>query len=74
MLPSDVPFLETALALSALPFRPVTVGCLFQEFLGTLFTNCTYPTQPFSFQITGIKPGIAIQFSPGTHIIGLSCA
>jgi len=28
MLPSDAPFLETALALSALPFRPVTAGVL----------------------------------------------
>ena len=26
MLPSDAPFLETALALLALPFRPVTAG------------------------------------------------
>jgi len=26
MLPSDAPFLGTALALSALPFRPVTAG------------------------------------------------
>jgi len=28
MLPSDAPFLETALALLALPFRPVTAGVL----------------------------------------------
>ena len=28
MLPSDAPFLETALALLALPFRPVTAGIL----------------------------------------------
>ncbi len=28
MLPSDGPFLEPALALSALPFRPVTAGVL----------------------------------------------
>ena len=26
MLPPDAPFLETALALLALPFRPVTAG------------------------------------------------
>jgi hypothetical protein len=28
MLPPDAPFLETALALLALPFRPVTAGVL----------------------------------------------
>jgi len=28
MLPSDAPSLETALALLALPFRPVTAGVL----------------------------------------------
>jgi len=28
MLPSDAPFPETALALLALPFRPVTAGVL----------------------------------------------
>jgi hypothetical protein len=32
MLPPDGPFLEPALALSALPFRPVTAGVLLPAF------------------------------------------
>jgi len=42
MLPSDVPFLETALALLALPFRPVTAGCLSHIICGT-YSQCIMP-------------------------------
>jgi hypothetical protein len=42
MLPSDAPFLETALALLALPFRPVTASCLFHIICGT-YSRCVMP-------------------------------
>ena len=42
MLPSDAPFLETALALLALPFRPVTAGCLFHIICGK-YSQCVMP-------------------------------
>jgi hypothetical protein len=42
MLPSDAPFLETALALLALPFRPVTAGCLSHNICGK-YSQCVMP-------------------------------
>ena len=42
MLPSDAPFLETALALLALPFRPVTAGCLLHIIYG-IYSQCVMP-------------------------------
>jgi hypothetical protein len=42
MLPSDAPFLETALALLASPFRPVTAGCLVHSICGK-YSQCVMP-------------------------------
>ena len=42
MLPSDAPFLETALALLALPFRPVTAGSLPHSMCGPC-SQCVMP-------------------------------
>ena len=44
MLPSDTPFLEVALALLALPFRPTTVGWfIFTSFLGFSLVSACVP-------------------------------
>jgi hypothetical protein len=43
MLPSDIPFLDNALALLALPFRPVTAGVLYLPACRQKCSQCAMP-------------------------------
>jgi hypothetical protein len=54
MLPSDAPFLETALALLALPFRPVTAGCLFHFLCGNYTASVSCQTHVDTHGLTPV--------------------
>ena len=58
MLPPDAPFLETALALLALPFRPVTAGV--SPVSAGLLPTLRHPCQKFG---VCVMPGARERFS-----------